>query len=76
MGQSLKTHQPKTILDAVSAYANHPELPEVTYIPHPSTWLNQERWMDDLSTMGKQNATNMATDILTRSKKIQGELQK
>lgn len=72
--KAIKTHQPKTILEGVSNYANHPDLPEMSYIPHPSTWLNQERWMDDLSTMGTTNATNMASDILERSKTIQGQL--
>lgn len=72
--KAIKTHQPKTILEGVSNYANHPDLPEMSYIPHPSTWLNQERWMDDLSTMGTTNATNMASDILERSKAIQGQL--
>ncbi|MEX0895653.1 MAG: hypothetical protein WDZ94_01795 [Patescibacteria group bacterium] len=69
-----KTHQSQTLLDAVSAYAQHPDLPEVQYIPHPSTWLNQERWMDDLSSMGKANATSVAADILQRSKQMQGQI--
>jgi hypothetical protein len=26
---------------------------EIKYIPHPSTWLNQERWKDELEIQNK-----------------------
>lgn len=35
-----------TLLQAVARYANDPNLPEAQYIPHPATWLNEERWLD------------------------------
>jgi hypothetical protein len=34
------------------------------YIPHPSTWLNGERWEDDISSFGKPvSAAERATNI-------------
>lgn len=38
-----------TILDAVTVYAGTRDGQDQTYTAHPSTWLNQERWMDDLT---------------------------
>lgn len=41
----------KVGVDAVMAgaqrLADDPNLPEAQYVPHPATWLNQERWDDD-----------------------------
>lgn len=40
------------IVQAAIAYAAHcvNAKTEPKFIPHPSTWLNAERWEDDLST--------------------------
>ena len=35
------------LMDAVQEYAKAKEGQERQYIPHPSTWFNQERWDDD-----------------------------
>lgn len=35
------------ILGGTDRLANDPNLPEVTYIPHPSTWLNRQGWDDE-----------------------------
>jgi hypothetical protein len=34
------------LLAAVQVYAADPNLPEPRYIPHPSRWLNDARWLD------------------------------
>jgi hypothetical protein len=34
------------VLAGVQAYARDPNLPEPQFIPHASTWLNNERWND------------------------------
>ena len=44
-GALRKTH-PRTLQEAVERYAADPNLPEAQYVPHPATWLNQERWSD------------------------------
>lgn len=64
-----------TILEMVQAYANKPDLPDLQFIPHPSTWLNQERWTDDLNAAGVSNATSIASDILTRGKALQQRVE-
>lgn len=40
------------IVQAAIAYAAHCAEAKIEpkYIPHPTTWLNAERWEDDLST--------------------------
>lgn len=35
------------MLDGAVRMASDPNLPETTFIPHPSTWLNREGWNDE-----------------------------
>jgi hypothetical protein len=35
------------ILDGARRFAADPNLPETRFIPHPTTWLNQDRWADE-----------------------------
>ena len=35
------------ILAGVDRLAADPNLPEIQFVPHPSTWLNREGWSDD-----------------------------
>ena len=37
-----------TIMDAVSEYAQSVHGKDAKFIPHAATWLNQERWDDDI----------------------------
>lgn len=61
----------ETLLLRVRDYANDPNLPEKQFIPHPSTWLNQERWEDDtLPQRESKSATDIARDIIERSQGI------
>lgn len=39
-------------------YAEDPHLPEPQFIPHASTWLNQERWLDGPLPIRNQNKTS------------------
>lgn len=59
-----------TIIEAIDRYAKQPNLPDLQFIPHASTWLNQERWNDDLSAIGS-NPTSVAKDILQRGKDLE-----
>lgn len=54
-----------TIMDAIRRYAQ--TNPDLKFTPHPATWLNHERWNDQLENMnGKRNRSNgsMATAAL------------
>lgn len=42
------------ILKAVEEYKQTDQWQDVRYIPHPATWLNQERWEDEIP-LGEQN---------------------
>lgn len=50
---------PETLLRAVKEYAKsvskwHPD--QLKYVPHPSTWFNQERWDDDRSSWDRTSS--------------------
>jgi hypothetical protein len=38
----------KNLLKGVVLFSEEKKNTDIQYIPHPSTWLNQERWMDYL----------------------------
>lgn len=38
---------PQTILEGVRRLADDPNKPELEFLPHPSTWLNEGRWEDE-----------------------------
>lgn len=65
----------ETILRVTEYYANKSDLPELQFIPHPSTWLNQERWNDDLDASGISTPTKVASDILQRGKALQQRVE-
>jgi hypothetical protein len=46
--KAVKKVAPELIVAAATDYARSPYLPERQFIPLPSTWLNGERWADDL----------------------------
>lgn len=47
---AIKLSDPETIIDAAKEFADYCERvgTESRFIPHPSTWLNGERWEDEL----------------------------
>lgn len=67
---------PETILQIAEQYAGKSDLPDLQFIPHPTTWLNQERWNDDLSASGNSNASTNAADILNRGKALQQQSER
>ena len=48
----------KIIMDAVKKFSIAVEGKEKQYIPHPTTWLNGERWDDDIEDVSPANKTN------------------
>lgn len=47
-GRAIKRADPEVIYSAATAYARNPHLPDKQFIPHPATWLNGDRWNDEL----------------------------
>lgn len=45
--KALKTTDPATLLVAVERFAAETAATERRFIPHPTTWLNAERWTDE-----------------------------
>lgn len=63
----------KAALGAVEHHAARwsRERTEVRFIPHPATWLGQQRWLDDLTTEARHeptmpSAVRHAADLLAR----------
>lgn len=66
--KAAKKREPAYIIAYVITWTNQGNLPEMQYIPHPTTWLNQERWEDDLSAVAaSKNSTTIAADIINRA---------
>lgn len=64
--KALKKTTADELLAAVEVYSKS-NLPEPQFIPHPATWLNQERWADDMTLTNNKTATTIAEDIIRRS---------
>jgi hypothetical protein len=66
--KAAKKREPAYIIAYVISWCNQGNLPDIQYIPHPTTWLNQERWEDDLAaTSQSKNSSSIAADIINRS---------
>lgn len=51
----------QTIIDGTHRFAQDPNLPEQTFIPHATTWLERNGWEDE-PLPARFNTTNRATD--------------
>ena len=67
----LKTDE-ATLLKAVESYAQDPNLPEDQFVPHASTWLNQERWTDGAlpARSGMKSSSDNARNILAMTQNL------
>lgn len=64
--KALKKTDLKTILSAVEAQRQSPQWTrdDGQFIPHPATWLNQERWDDEVETGdGMDNLRNLYAEF-------------
>lgn len=55
--KALKKRNHIALCDAANRLASDPNLPEPQFIPHPATWLNEERWDDEPYAPRKTTAT-------------------
>lgn len=58
--KAVEKESPEVIIQAACDYARSPYKPERQFIPLPATWLNGERWCDDLP---------QAPDVVTKAQK-------
>lgn len=61
------------ILAAVAEQKGSQEWSDPQYIPHPSTWLNQERWDDELTPLPNQNQETPPPPLRVEERFIDGE---
>lgn len=45
--KALNDEVPAVILEGTRKYGQDPNLPPAQYIPHPTTWLNRQGWLDE-----------------------------
>lgn len=45
--RALKRASAEEIIDGARRFANDPNLPSPRFVPHPSTWLNRDGWLDE-----------------------------
>lgn len=62
--RALKKTDADTIMQAASKFAESVEYKEKQYIPHPTTWLNGERWEDDIDDVSGRSNTDRLNDII------------
>lgn len=59
--KAIQRADPATIIAAAIAYRDNPGIPDTQYIPHASTWLNQDRWNDQLPRPAAHQAQRRPT---------------
>lgn len=64
----------KAATDNAHAYAN--ATPEKKYRPHPTTYLNQKRWTDDLGDVALSNVTPQINRITTKMDQVNQTFKK
>lgn len=72
LSKAIKDNGAQTILEAVASYAKDPNLPELTYVPHPATWINQRRWEDGPQPKRIGQATE---EPETRQRRLEAEAE-
>lgn len=69
--KALKKATISKILSGAENYAKSGKLPEMQFIPHAATWLNQERWDDVVEhSATTRTSTSIAQDIIERSRQM------
>ena len=62
--KSLKLVEADILIEAAATFARVSKCTEKKYIPHPTTWLNAERWDDEVDDIANQSNTDRLNDIL------------
>lgn len=69
-----------TLLELVREYVNHPNRPDLEFIPHASSWLNGERWNDGppvaRSSTVKPSQSDRFHETLQMGRELQAELDR
>lgn len=63
--KALKLEEASVIISAAIEFSNIVSGSDIKYVPHPTTWLNGERWDDDMTVIVEQTNTNRINDILS-----------
>ena len=61
------------MLKALEEHKGSEQWQDPQYIPHPSTWLNQERWNDELTPLPNQNQEVPPPPLRVEERFIDGE---
>ena len=61
------------LLTALEEHKHSEQWKDVKFIPHPSTWLNQERWEDEIDTLPGQEQSPVPPPKKYETRLIDGE---
>jgi hypothetical protein len=63
--RAAKTYDPTLIVLAAEQFALATAQTEKRFIPHPTTWLNGERYLDDVEELSSQSNTSKLDELMT-----------
>jgi len=61
--KAIKKDDVHKIISSASLYAKSIVGTDQTFVPHPATWLNQERWEDELKVENNNETFNILTEM-------------
>ncbi|WP_311590802.1 helix-turn-helix domain-containing protein [Trueperella bernardiae] len=61
---------PEVLLAAARRYANDRNLPELRFIPHPASWLDDDSWLDDPEPFRREEHFSRLDAVALRVDKI------
>jgi hypothetical protein len=56
--KAIKRAKPEAIIAAIKAQVAAGCFPDKTYTPYPATWLNADRWLDEIETAAPKTAAD------------------
>lgn len=67
--KAIKRADPAEIAEAMTAHAQHwrDSGTEERFVPHPSTWLNEDRWLDELRAPPPADEPDWGGGVMTRN---------
>jgi len=57
--KAMKASDFKGILDGLNKYLKFWSTKDADFVPHPTTWLNQHRWEDEINPIAKPNGLDL-----------------
>lgn len=70
-GRACTRSDPEAIVAGAARLAADPNLPDVQFIPHPTTWLNRDGWEDDTLPPRTSGKARQVSNILALADRVE-----